>query len=181
MNTLNNIHALIDINTEDAKNTIIELSNMMRYLLYDTANGHTTLRKEVIFIQSYITLMQLRFPKKVAITFDVPDYIEDIEIPPMLFISFLENAFKHGVSYQKDSFVVFKLEQIGNKLKCIVKNSNFNITDNMDKSYSGIGLANIKKSLMLLFGNDYTLHIIENAQEYEIQLTIPIYEPTVSV
>ncbi len=182
MNTLNNIHALIDINTEDAKNTIIQLSTMMRYLLYDTANGKTTLKKEIAFIESYITLMKLRFPDNVSVTLDVPDKIDDVEIPPMLFISFLENAFKHGVSYQASSFVSFKIEQKDRKLKSVIKNSRHKSSELPDKSYSGIGLANIKKSLKLLFGNDYTLTIRENEKEYEVQLTIPMHEtPTFAV
>ena len=181
MNTLNNIHALIDINAEDAKNTIIELSTMMRYLLYDTAQGQTTLKKEIKFIESYISLMQLRFPKKVAVILEVPKNILDIQIPPMLFLSFLENAFKHGVSYQTDSFVSFVLEQADNRLHCTIKNSKHNNKENLDKSYSGIGLTNIKQSLKLLFGDDYLLNIFENDNEFEVQLTIPIYENKVLV
>ena len=176
MNTLNNIHALIDINTEDAKNTIIELSTMMRYLLYDTAHGQTSLKKEIAFIESYITLMKLRFPEHVTVTLDVPENIQDIEIPPMLFISFLENAFKHGVSYKAESYVMFRIEQIGKQLKCQIKNSKHSGNESVDQSYSGIGMANIKKSLKLLFGNTYTLNINENEKEFEVQLTIPVYD-----
>ena len=176
MNTLNNIHALIDINAEDAKNTIIQLSVMMRYLLYDTAQGKTTLKKEISFIESYIALMKLRFPENVKINLTVPENIRDIEIPPMLFISFLENAFKHGVSYQAKSFVLFKIEQNDNKLNCVIRNSKFKTKDNDEKNYSGIGLTNIKKSLELLFRNDYTLSINESENEYEVQLTIPVYD-----
>jgi len=176
MNTLNNIHALIDINAEDAKNTIIQLSIMMRYLLYDTAHGQTTLKKEIAFIESYIALMKLRFPENVTVTITVPENIRDIEIPPMLFISILENAFKHGVSYQAESFVLFKIEQNDNRLNCIIRNSRFNRAESDEKSYSGIGLTNIKKSLELLFRNDYTLNINENEKEYEVELIIPVYD-----
>jgi hypothetical protein len=176
MNTLNNIHALIDINSEDAKNTIIELSTMMRYLLYDTAQGQTTVKKEINFIESYIDLMQLRFTKKVAVTLEIPKNIQDTQIPPMLFISFLENAFKHGVNYQNESFILFRLEQTDNRLKCTITNSKHKSTENPDKTYSGIGLINIKKSLKLLYGNDYLLNIHESDKEFEVQLTIPVYE-----
>lgn len=177
MNTLNNIHALIDINAEDAKNTIIQLSVMMRYLLYDTAQGQTTLKKEIAFIESYIALMKLRFPENVKVTLTVPDDMHDIVIPPMLFISFLENAFKHGVSYQAESFVLFKIEQKDSKLHCTIRNSIFDKKEKKEeKNYSGIGIANIKKSLELLFGNDFTLHIREDANEFEVQLMIPVYE-----
>jgi len=176
MNTLNNIHALIDINAEDAKNTIIQLSVMMRYLLYDTAHGKTTLKQEIVFIESYISLMKLRFPDNVTIILEVPEDIRDIEIPPMLFISFLENAFKHGVSYQAESFVSFKIEQNDSKLNCTIHNSKFKKKENEAKNYSGIGLANIKKSLELLFGKDFILNIRESESDYEVQLTIPVYE-----
>jgi hypothetical protein len=176
MNTLNNIHALIDINSEDAKNSLIELSTMMRYMLYETAHGQTTLKKEIAFITSYINLMQLRFPKKVTVNLDVPDKLLDAHIPPMLFISFLENAFKHGVGYQTESYVSFKLEQIDKRLKCIIKNSKHNTTESIDKSHSGIGLTNIRKSLILLFDKDYLLDIHENEKEFEVQLTIPLHE-----
>jgi len=176
MNTLNNIHALIDINAEDAKNTIIQLSTMMRYLLYDTAHGKTTLKKEIAFIESYITLMKLRFPEKVVVQLTLPKQILDIEIPPMLFISFLENAFKHGVSYKAESFVSFKIEQTHNKLISTIKNSKHSNNPIPEANYSGIGMTNIKKSLKLLYGNDYTLNIVETEKEFEVQLTIPVYE-----
>ena len=94
----------------------------------------------------------------------------------MLFISFLENAFKHGVSYQAESFVIFKLEIIDNQLNCNIKNSKHKNKENLDKSYSGIGLTNIKKSLGLLFKKDFTLNILENEKEFEVQLNIPIYD-----
>ena len=176
MNTLNNIHALIDINTETAKDAVIRLSTLMRYLLYDTAQGQTSLKKEVEFIESYITLMKLRFSKKVKISLDVPKDIPDIQIPPMLFISFLENAFKHGVSYQTESFVMFKLEIIDSQLNFAIKNSKHKNKEMFDKSYSGIGLTNIRKSLELLFNKNYSLNINENDKEFEVQLTIPIYD-----
>jgi sensor histidine kinase YesM len=99
----------------------------------------------------------------------------------MLFLSFLENAFKHGVSYQTESFVSFVLEQTDNRLHCTIKNSKHNNKENLDKIYSGIGLTNIKQSLKLLFGNDYLLNIFENDKEFEVQLTIPIYENKVLV
>lgn len=176
MNTLNNIHALVDINTETAKDAIIRLSTLMRYLLYDTAQGQTSLKKEIQFIESYIALMQLRFSSKVSIRVELPDAIPDIQIPPMLYISFIENAFKHGVSYQADSFVYFRLEIAGNLLKCSIKNSKQHGHETREMNYSGIGLTNIRKSLSLLFEKNYLLNIIENENEFEIQLTIPVYE-----
>ena len=176
MNTLNNIHALVDINTEIAKDAIIRLSTLMRYLLYDTAHGQTSLKKEVEFIESYITLMELRFSKKVVISVEVPKDIPDIQIPPMLFISFLENAFKHGVSYQTASFVHFKLELKENSLECNIRNSKNKNKDESNKAYSGIGLTNIRKSLELLFEKNYKLDIKETDKDFDVHLSVPIYE-----
>jgi hypothetical protein len=181
MNTLNNIHALIDIDTETAKDAVIRLSTLMRYLLYDTAQGQTSLKKEVDFIESYITLMKLRFSKKVKITLDIPQSIPDIQIPPMLFISFLENAFKHGVSYQTDSYVIFRLETTDNQLNLLIQNSKHKNSEKFDKSYSGIGMTNIKKSLELLFKNKYTLNVNENDKEFKVELSIPIYNSSDNV
>jgi LytS/YehU family sensor histidine kinase len=176
MNTLNNIHALIDINTEDAKDTVIRLSTMMRYLLYDTAHGRTSLKKEINFIESYVSLMRLRFSSKVMVTVDVPKLIQDIQIPPMLFISFLENAFKHGVSYQHESFVLFKLDIADQRLNCTIQNSKHVNKELSDSRYSGIGLTNVKKSLELLFGKDYTLDILDNENEFTVNLSVPYHE-----
>jgi len=174
MNTLNNIHALVDIDTEIAKDAIIRLSTLMRYLLYDTAHGHTSLKKEIDFIESYITLMKLRFSKEVNINVELPLQIPDIQIPPMLYISFIENAFKHGVSYQHPSFVFFKMEIKNKQLLCVVRNSKQKNKEALDKKHSGIGLTNIKKSLALLFDDEYSLEIIDNEKAYEIQLSIPL-------
>ncbi len=174
MNTLNNIHSLIDIDTEDAKDAVIRLSTMMRYLLYDTAHGHTSLIKEIGFIESYISLMQLRFSKLVHVTLEVPENIPDIQLPPMLFISLIENAFKHGVSYQHHSYVHFKLEISDNRLFCNIHNSKQPKISEPGNRYSGIGLTNIKKSLELLFGKKYQFEIIETEVDYHVFLSVPI-------
>lgn len=174
MNTLNNIHSLIDINSEDAKDAVIRLSTMMRYLLYDTAHGLTSLVKEIGFIESYISLMQLRFSKHVTVNLEVPKDIPEVQLPPMLFISLLENAFKHGVSYRNDSFVLFRIEIKDNRLNCTIKNSKQNKTADTTNKYSGIGLVNIKKSLELIYGKNYQFVIYETEVEYHVFLSVPI-------
>jgi hypothetical protein len=174
MNTLNNIHSLIDLNQEDAKDAVIRLSTMMRYLLYDTSQGQTSLKKEIGFIESYISLMQLRFSKHVTVKLEIPENIPDIQIPPMLFISLLENAFKHGVSYQQESFDMFSIGVTGNRLHCTLKNSKHFKLPASDNRYSGIGLSNIRKSLDLLYGKAYQYEISETATEYQVDLNVPI-------
>jgi sensor histidine kinase YesM len=174
MNTLNNIHALIDINTEHAKDAIVRLSTLMRYLLYDSAQGTIALKKEIEFINSFVSLMQLRYSDQVDIQVKMPEHIPDIHIPPMLFVSFLENAFKHGVSYQSKSFIHFELKMQTNNLFCSIKNSKHNAHTSQDGEYMGIGMENIKKSLQLLFRDNYSLNIADNQNSFEVDLTIPL-------
>lgn len=177
MNTLNNIHALIDINTDSAKDAVIRLSTMMRYLLYETSAGKTTLQKEIAFIQSYISLMQLRFINTVNIQIDLPTNVPQVSIPPMLFISLLENAFKHGVSYQAESYINFSLQIENSHILCSIKNSKHaNRKTTESKVASGIGLSNIKKSLSLLYADSCEFLIDDNETSFEVKLKIPLYE-----
>ncbi len=105
MNTLNNIHALVDIDAEEAKHSIVELSRLMRYVLHDGAKGKVLLSKDIEFLKHYIALMRLRYTDKVSIDIDIPEDLTDGMVPPMLLITFVENAFKHGVSYKQRSFI----------------------------------------------------------------------------
>lgn len=174
MNTLNNIHALVDINTETAKDAIIKLSTLMRYLLYETNQGKTTLKLELEFIESYIELMRLRFTDKVEVVFIKPTIIPKVEVPPMLFISFLENAFKHGISYQQNSYIHFRLSVTDNLIQTNITNSKHINNQRPKTQFSGIGLTNIKKTLELHYDKDYSLKILDNESSFEVQLTFPI-------
>lgn len=174
MNTLNNIHALIDINVDKARDAVIKLSVLMRYLLYDTSKGKTQLTKEIEFIKSYFDLMKLRYPKTVQIKCITPKKIPEVEIPPMLFISFIENAFKHGISYQLKSFVHFTIKIEGEFLFCNIVNSKTSDKTKFDKDYSGIGLSNVKKNLELLYPNAYNLKIDDTEDKFSVELTIPL-------
>ena len=174
MNTLNNIHSLIEMNTEKAQDAVERLSTLMRYLLYDSAQNTIELKKEIEFIYSFISLMQLRHSDEVEVTVLIPDQIPDIKIPPMLFISLLENAFKHGVSYPKKSYIYFEIHIHENTLSCIIKNSKHKSVANQYDEYPGIGLENIKKSLNLLYEQDYKLDISDKENEFEVNLTIPV-------
>jgi len=172
MNTLNNIHALVDINTEEAKESIIKLSKMMRYLLYETETESTTLKREVEFLQSYIDLMKLRYNEKVTITLSLPTTIPEKTIPPFLFTSLIENAFKHGVSYREESFISIALTVEEERRMLMVKNSKADKTQ--PKDFSGIGLDNTRKRLALLYGNTYHLDIIDNDDLFTVNLSFPL-------
>jgi len=171
MNTLNNIHALIDIDTEKAKETVIELSKMMRYILYDSSMPTISLSKEIGFLQNYVSLMKIRYTDLVDIKIDIPENVPEVQVPPLLFISFLENAFKHGISYQNPSFVHLTMDFKDKDLFYIVANSSFETQTDQNK---GIGLENVKKRLELLYGKNYTLQIDNANNEYHVLLVIPI-------
>ncbi|MBD0777889.1 histidine kinase [Maribacter sp. ANRC-HE7] len=171
MNTLNNIHALVDIDSEEAKESIIKLSNLMRHLLYDCEEKSTPIIKEVGFIRSYIELMRLRFSDKVVIEVDIPNVIPDKSIPPLLFTSLLENAFKHGISYNKDSFIHITMSFTDDQLNFRIENSNHS---KKAEEPSGIGIENIKKRLDLIYNKTYSLDIVDVGGKYSVTLNIPL-------
>ena len=173
MNTLNNIHALIDIDSEAAKDTVIELSKMMRYVLYDSEQDSISLDKEIQFLQHYIQLMRLRYSDSVEIVVDVPENSpSQVKIPPLIFIVFVENAFKHGISYNSRSYIHISIEVSaeGDRVCYTVLNSK-----NLRKwnTPGGIGLDNVRKRLDLLFPKRYQLEIEDTAHQYSVELNIP--------
>ncbi len=172
MNTLNNIHALIDIDTNEAKESIIKLSKLMRHMLYDSQVERISLKKEIEFIQNYVELMRLRFSQKVKITLHIPDQISNKTIPPLLVTSFVENAFKHGISFQSLSFIDIHFSEEPKQLSFIIRNSNPGIIK--DEGPSGIGIENSRKRLDLIYGSSYTLEISENASDFIVNLKIPV-------
>ena len=175
MNTLNNIHTLVEIDGEKAQDAIERLSVLMRYLLYDSAQNTIGLKKEIDFINSFISLMQLRHSDEVEVVVALPEQIPDTQIPPMLFISLLENAFKHGVSYPLKSYIHFELRIEESSLYCTIRNSKPKIMSSSRGEYSGIGLDNIRKSLKLLYDDDdFRLDILDKETEFEVNLKIPV-------
>jgi len=172
MNTLNNIHALVDIDPEKAKATILELSKMMRFVLYEGNKKGVPLDREIAFLQNYITLMKLRYTDKVKINVNTPSALPNKEVPPLMFITFVENAFKHGVSYRQESFIDIEIIITNDStLKFTCKNSK--IPKEEDK-HGGVGLTNVRQRLELIYGNNYTLNIQDESNSYTVNLTISL-------
>jgi len=169
MNTLNNIHALVDIDPEKAKACIIELSKMMRHILYDSDKATIPLSQELDFMDNYISLMKIRYPDDASIEYSRPAAAGSSEVPPLVFASFVENAFKHGMG-GADSFVHISIAEDDGKVifKCV--NSRKGASSGAGK---GIGLQNISKRLSLLYAVSYTLHIEETTDTYDVLLVIP--------
>ena len=171
MNTLNNIHALVDIDPEKAKDTILELSKMMRFVLYEGDKKGVPLSREFDFIQHYIELMKLRYTNKVKISVELPIELVNKQIPPLILITFIENAFKHGISYQHESFIHIKADIEREQLRFVCSNSK---ADKPNEEKGGIGLQNVKQRLNLLYDNNYTLNIEDKADIYHVELIIPL-------
>lgn len=173
MNSLNNIHGMIEIDSAKAQDMILELSGMMRYVLYESFTTMIHLSKELEFLRNYISLMQVRYnSNKVAVKYTFPneENVASVLVPPLLFIVFLENAFKHGIDYQHSSFINIELsiDKQTITLHCI--NS---VHKDGGKSACGIGLDNIRKRLDLIYGNGYSLDFSILDKIFIVTLTIP--------
>lgn len=173
MNTLNNIHALVDIDPERAKTTIVELSKMMRYILYEGNNRLIPLPREVQFLRNYVQLMRLRYTDKVKINLAAPDNVPERMLPPLLLIIFVENAFKHGISYLTESFIDISIGVEADWLRFHCVNSKPQQTAEEHKK-GGMGLINVRRRLDLLFQKRYRLEIKDGETEYSVDLNLPL-------
>ena len=151
LNTLNNIYALIEFDPPKAQKAVVSLSKLLRHLLYDNNQAYVPLKQEINFMRNYIDLMRIRLSDNVKLTAVFSNSEKgNTLIPPLIFISLIENAFKHGISGDKPSFIdVLLEEQPDGKVKFECKNSYFPKTES-DKSGSGIGLDLVKRRLELL-------------------------------
>ena len=174
MNVMNNIHSMIELDPEKAQDMTLELSDLMRYMLYEGDSNAVSLAKEISFISNYVTMGKRRFPAdKVQVNFDVPDtFRRDVTVPPLLFIAFVENAFKHGVSYNVQSIINIRLEEKDGKVYFTCVNS-IPKTMQVQAAPGGIGLENVKRRLELIYGSGYDLDINTDNGFYNVNLIIP--------
>lgn len=173
LNTLNNIYALIEFNPPKAQQAVMDLSKLLRHLLYDNNQNFVPLRQEAEFMRNYIELMRIRLADHVQLTtrFDYPDTANTL-ISPLIFISLVENAFKHGISGEHDSFIEISLREYDDgKVEFATRNSYFPKSDS-DKSGSGIGLDLVKRKLELLYPESYLWHTTVENDVYSTVLVI---------
>ena len=154
LNTLNNIYALTAIDHTRAQSAIQQLSNMLRHMLYDNQEQLVSLADEVQFIENYINLMKIRLPQTVDVKFEKDLENPNTKVAPLLFISLVENAFKHGISSTEPSFIHMSMTQKGNSLCVIIENSNFPKSEK-DRSGHGIGLQQVQRRLDLAYYERY--------------------------
>lgn len=155
LNTLNNIYALIAFDADKAQQVVEELSRLLRHVLYENQQNAVPLNKEVEFMKNYIELMRIRVTDSVKIETDFDIRSDDTTpIAPLIFISLIENAFKHGISPSERSFIYIKMTEVKGDITCEIRNSNFPKKHN-DKSGSGIGLEQVSKRLKLMYAGRY--------------------------
>lgn len=155
LNTLNNIYALISFDQDKAQSAVLSLSTMLRQMLYGTQQNTVTLKEETDFIRNYIDLMRIRISKDVKIDVDISIGTHaNARIAPFILISLVENAFKHGVSPIKPSFISIRIATDGKKIECEIRNSNYP-KNGSDKSGHGIGLHQVARRLDLAYKDKY--------------------------
>ncbi len=144
LNTMNNIYALTAFDTEKAQKAIIDLSKMLRHILYDYQQPYVNLKEEAEFLQNYVELMMIRIPDNVEITREcnIPDSCR-ILVAPMIFISLLENAFKHGISPGHRNFIHISLEADSKRVVFSIQNSNYPRGE-AERNRHGIGLKQVE-------------------------------------
>jgi two-component system LytT family sensor kinase len=175
-NTLNNIYALTLVNVETSRTALHQLSRMMRYVLYDTQNSTALLSQEIAFIKDYISLMQLRLTDKVTVDYVSPGALKEFPVAPMLFLPFVENAFKHGVSDTLPSTIEVHVTQTDNQVRLHVKNTNHKKQGADLEDNKGIGLANTIRRLDLLYPGKHILEVNNDLDTnvYTVNLTLSL-------
>lgn len=172
LNTLNNIYALTAFDQDKAQDAIIELSKLLRHVLYDNQAAQVPLKDEVQFIHSYVKLMKMRLPTSVEVTekVDIPEKLET-NIAPLIFISLIENAFKHGISPTEKSFIHIDIHADRQAIVCCIENSNHPKTQ-ADRSGHGIGLMQVERRLELSYPGRYEWEKGIDNNVYKSQITI---------
>jgi ligand-binding sensor domain-containing protein len=169
-NTLNNIYSLVYQKSANAPEALMKLSDIMRYMLYDTSSDMVLLDKEVQYLRSFIDLHTLRLKNKDFVSFDVVGDPSGKQIAPMLLIAFVENAFKHGNKSVPSPGIQIMLDCMADKIRFSVKN--FKNTSAAKDSLGGIGLTNVKRRLELIYHDKYKLEINDLDDKFEVDLII---------
>lgn len=171
-NTLNNLYALTLKKSNDAPRVVMKLSEMMRYIIYDCNEPTVPLEHEIEYLENYLTLEKLRLSKIVTIEFKKSGQLEDVKIPPLLLLPFVENAFKHGLRGKGDHFIRLDLDVNEDHIQFHCENSIGKIERKADRP-GGIGIQNVRKRLDLLYSDTYKLRINKNENTFEVSLKLP--------
>ncbi len=172
-NTLNNIYALTTIDIEASRKAILTLSSMMRYVIYEGKSKYAPLTAEIKFVDNYLELMKLRLPERVQVNYSKPQAADTEKIAPMVLLPFIENAFKHGISGTKPSEITISLSSSNSVLELYVKNTIFP-KPQVETEEHGIGIANTRRRLELLYPGRHELNINDEDGTFEVSLRIEL-------
>jgi hypothetical protein len=171
-NSLNSIYALANRKADETQTAILQLSQMMRYMIYESNTSTVALEKELDYLQNYINLKKLRLTPHVQVNYIIEGDAAGLQIEPMLLIPFVENAFKHGISYSEDCTIQIKISLMQRKLYLEVSNKVFR---QQQEEVGGIGLENVQKRLALLYPDQqHTLHINQENNIYSVSLSVSL-------
>lgn len=174
-NTLNNLYYLAYTKSPNTTEVIAKLSQMMRYMIYDSNYQKVPLNKEIEYMQNYISLERLRLNNQIPIDLKIEGQVQNALITPLIFITFLENAFKHGVSNNnKDAWVRAYIHMNGKVCTYEVENSKLPNAKPEAETKSGIGLQNVKRRLELSYPEKYELSVNDLPDRYRVQLKIEL-------
>lgn len=171
-NVLNNMVALARKNSAQLEPSLIKLSSLMRYMLYEADAEKVPLYREAEYLQSYIDLQQQRFGKNVLLNVCLKITDEHCEIEPMLLIPFVENAFKHGTGLIEQAYIDINLKTENDTVIFTVENKFNPASAEIKDKTSGIGLTNVKRRLNLLYDKKHTLHIETKDNIFKVSLKL---------
>jgi two-component system LytT family sensor kinase len=174
-NSLNSIYSLARKNSSQVPEKVIQLSDLMRHIIYDSDVEFILLPKEIEMIRNYIELQNLRTPENEKIELEVTGEIEGKKVAPLIFLPFVENSFKHGLkSGAENPFVKIKIEVLPNELIFEIENSKGKTSEIIDSKYKGIGIENVKKRLGLIYPNQHSLSILDTENIFKVILQIKL-------
>jgi sensor histidine kinase YesM len=172
-NTLNNLYALTLQKSDNAPRLVLKLSDMMQYILYEVNSSKASLLQEINHINNFIDIERMRFNDRIEFNMDITGEIDDIKVPPLLFLTFIENSFKHGLKENDTVKINMSFKIVKNEYLEFALSNNFNSNTQKEEN-NGIGIANAQRRLNLLFSNNFTLESKINKGLYNIFLKIPI-------
>ncbi len=171
-NTLNNLYALVIKQSPNAPDVVLKLSEIMQYVLYEVKEPKIRLMKSINYLHSYLELEKLRYGDRVQSEISIDGDIDDVEVPPLIFLPFIENCFKHGAKSDKDIKVDISFVVKGNFLYFTVENTFDGKQEFIQKH--GIGIENVRRRLQLLFGNKHKFETRSSGKSFKVQLKLPI-------
>lgn len=175
-NTLNSIYGLALEKSEKTPSLILKLSDILSYTLYESGVAKVPLQKEIRLIENIIALEKERFEKRVTITFEKKGDFDQIEVPPLLLVPLVENAFKHGVKNEvRKGWIIITLVAVKNQLSFEIENSIPEMTDSREDD-GGLGLKNVSRRLELIYGENHSLKITKTDTTFLVSLVIKLME-----